>query len=328
VHLMRAPTALAHSVESLAAMVRGGSAGFRFSVHYNKFARPSFRGLLVDMARAACLRGDVFHVTGDCGYLALALPQRRTVLTILDCATYRRLGGLRRHIYGLLWIRLPVWHSRIVVAISETVRQEVVALSGVSPSKVRVVHCSILPEFFDRAPGSKLDQARIPVLLQVGTTANKNVERLAEALEGVRCRLLLIGRLQPSQSVALARFGVDYEVRERLSVMEIVRCYRECDVVVFASTSEGFGMPVIEGQACGKPVVAADIPALREVSGDAACFVDPLDPASIRRGIRRVLDDEHFRGDLVDRGHRNAERFRAENLCAEYSQIYREMAAW
>jgi glycosyltransferase involved in cell wall biosynthesis len=124
----------------------------------------------------------------------------------------------------------------------------------------------------------------------------------------------------------LTRFRVNFDALERLSSAEVVECYRACDVVVFPSTSEGFGMPVIEGQACGKPVVAGDIPVLREVAGDAACFVDPLDVASIRSGIHRVLDDVSFRQDLVRLGLRNAQRFAPNTMLRGYESAYVEVA--
>ena len=76
--------------------------------------------------------------------------------------------------------------------------------------------------------------------------------------------------------------SISYTEQWGLSDQEILQHYRDCDMVVFASTYEGFGMPIIEGNATGRPVVTSNICSMPEVAGAAACLVDPFDCSSIR----------------------------------------------
>jgi glycosyltransferase involved in cell wall biosynthesis len=58
------------------------------------------------------------------------------------------------------------------------------------------------------------------------------------------------------------------------------------------------------------------------IAGDAACLVDPFDPASIRAGVERILRDDAYRAELVARGFRNVERFRPEVVARAYVELY------
>ena len=87
--------------------------------------------------------------------------------------------------------------------------------------------------------------------------------------------------------------------------------------LVFPSLYEGFGFPVLEGMACGVPVVCADSSSLPEVAGDAALRVDPLDVAALAAALRRVAGDAALRGELIARGYANLARFRWAEAAAQ-----------
>ena len=70
---------------------------------------------------------------------------------------------------------------------------------------------------------------------------------------------------------------------------EVVALYQSCDAVCFVSTYEGFGLPILKAQAVGRPVLTSDISPLREVAGEGALKVDPLDVAAIRSGLTRLI---------------------------------------
>jgi glycosyltransferase involved in cell wall biosynthesis len=95
--------------------------------------------------------------------------------------------------------------------------------------------------------------------------------------------------------------------------------------VVFASTYEGFGMPIVEANATGRPVVTSNIGPMPEVAGSAACLVDPFDCSSIREGIVRVIGDADYRSHLVAGGFENVKRFQADVIAAQYAAVYREV---
>jgi len=272
---------------------------------------------------ATFFQGDVNHVTGDIHFLTIFLGKRRTLLTVCDLVSVRRLRGLRRWVFLLFWYRLPIRRCAVVSVISAETKAELLEYVHVCPDKVRVVHCPVSTAF-EAKP--KAFQAERPTILHIGTGKNKNLERVAEALSGISCHLRVVGRISDAQRLVLEHYNVPYSSVSNISDAEVLREYQACDMVVFASTYEGFGLPIVEAQATGRPVVTSSVSSMPEVAGDAACLVDPFDVASIRAGIRRVMEDTDYRNLLVQRGFANVERFRAAHIASEYTAIYRELA--
>ncbi|MBN1394321.1 MAG: glycosyltransferase family 4 protein [Pirellulales bacterium] len=273
---------------------------------------------------AAFRQGDVNHITGDVHFLTFLLRRKKTLLTICDLVSLHRLKGLRRKVFFFVWYWLPVRQAAMVTVISQFTKEELLQHVNVDPRKVRVVHCPVSAAF---QPAPKIFNAAKPVVLLIGTGRNKNIERVVEALRNIPCHLRLIGQLNAEQEEALRKYGVDYSTAEGISNEQVVEEYRRCDMLVFASTYEGFGLPIVEAQATGRPVVTSDLMSMPEVAGDAACLVDPFDVADIRKGILRIINDRAYRDELVRRGFENVKRFQPEQIARQYLDLYRELAA-
>lgn len=264
------------------------------------------------------------HVAGDIHFAAILLKRQNCILTVLDCADLVQTKGWKRQIRKLLWFDLPVWKAARVTTISEAAKRDVIALTGCREEKIEVVPVAI-SEQFQRVDRSF--NAACPRILQVGCAINKNVERLASAIAGIKCKLSIAGQPTSSQLTALEKSGVDFEYFPRLSDAEIREQYVAADVVAFASTYEGFGMPIIEAQTVGRVVVTSNCSSMPEVAGDGALLVDPLDVQSIRAGIQRVISDAATRDSLIRRGFENSKRFDAEIIAQQYLKVYREVSA-
>lgn len=269
-------------------------------------------------------RKGICHITGDVHYLALVLPRPKLVLTIHDCAILHRLRGWRLELIRYLWFECPVRRAAVVTTISEATRDDLRQwLPSYLWGKVRVIPNCVRSEF---VPSPVKDDNPSMVFLQVGTGWNKNLLRVAEALSGLACKLMIVGEIDDSQRAFLRSCQLDFECLGRLDDDELVEAYRRCDVLIFASLFEGFGLPILEAQAAGRPVITSNLSPMPEVAGDAALFVNPEDASSIRESVLKVTSDAALRESLVQRGLTNASRFRPEAVADCYSVIYWELA--
>jgi len=219
----------------------------------------------------------------------------------------------RRMVYG--W---TARRSRLVIAISEHVKDTLVERLGVAPERVRVIYLAVDHERF-RPDG----RAREPFLLYPANRwPHKNHERLFEAFA-------LLRRERPGLRLVLTGAGHErkplpngVEARGRVSDEELAELYRAAAALVFPSLYEGFGQPPIEAMACGCPVAASNTTALPEVCGDAAHLFDPTSAEEIASAVSNLLDRPD---QLVERGLERAAQFTWDECARKHDAVYREL---
>lgn len=280
-----------------------------------------FRRLWIMLDTVLHQRG-INHVTGDTTFAGLLLRKKRTVLTILDCIGADTRMGIGGWLYRKIWFEWPVARCQFVTTISEASKRDIVRITRCKPDKVVVTGVAISTRY-TRADAAF--NANCPTILQIGTAMNKNIERLAAALETICCRLIVVGQLSESQRGALEKHRIKFENHVRLSDEELLQKYIQCDIVSFVSTFEGFGMPIIEGNTVGRVVVTSQCTSMPEVAGDAACLVDPFSIENIRQGFERVIGDSAYREALVASGYKNAKRFEPDAIAHRYLAVYRQV---
>ena len=162
-------------------------------------------------------------------------------------------------------------------------------------------------------------------MLFVGSTPNKNLERLIQAIEGITLRLEIVGQLSDEQQALLKKCHIDFHRSSGLGPEALLEKYIQCDLLAFPSTYEGFGLPIIEAQAIGRPVLTSNMAPMNEVSGSAACLVDPYSIDSIRAGVLKILNDGDYRNSIIVQGLDNAARYSLEKVADQYVALYREL---
>lgn len=280
-----------------------------------------WRNIKAAKQAAAAKDYDIVHITGGEYYLIPFLRGNfKVVVTIHDLGFFTnfRLTPRTLMLY-FLWIR-PLRKADRVTCISEKTRKEVEKYVRFEPGQICVIPNPVGKEFSYKP---KPFDAACPVVLQIGTKGNKNLGTTIVALKDFPHRLRIIGSLHKEQKTLLDIYHVNYTATANLTDEEIAQEYEQCDIVNFPSFYEGFGMPIIEGQAVGRVVVTSDLSPMREVAGGAAALVNPADSASILAGYQEAITNQAA---LVKAGLENAKRFRADMITKEYYSIYKEIA--
>ena len=222
-----------------------------------------------------------------------------------------------------------------IIAISEFTKQRVVELLNVDPRRITVVPNGVDPQFtpsHEPAIAAMRQQLGISVpryLLSVSSLEpRKNINRLFEAWERVVNRipedvaLVVAGAHGASgvfSGVKLDRLPprvhfTGYVPQDQLPVL-----YSGALAFVYPSLYEGFGLPPLEAMACGTAVVTSNGTSLREVVGDAAVLIDPLDVDSIADGIERITEDSNLRQSLAQAGRERARHLTWDH-CAQLTR--------
>lgn len=287
-------------------------------------------------------RVDLVH---EPHYVLPPATRCRSVVTIHDCIHLMFPQYLPNRL-GYVYARASMWaathQAERVLTVSEASKRDILRYFDIPPAKVRVIPNAIDERFLTTPDEATTDRVRQryqldhPFVLYVGNIKpHKNLERLIAAFGRVRAggpqglKLVVVGdevSKYPSLRQMVHRHKLDKHVRflgfqpqETLASF-----YRLANVFVFPSLYEGFGLPPLEAMACGTPVVTSNVSSLPEVSGDAALLVDPYDVDAIAHGIRRVLDDEALRADMVARGHARARQFSWAESVAHIQSVYLE----
>jgi glycosyltransferase involved in cell wall biosynthesis len=242
------------------------------------------------------------------------LVTREQLVMIPDAITARFPGTYSRQFvawYAVLH-RALARRARYVITISEFSRRELADVLGVAEERFELVvpgHEHALEEFTAPTDPALIEATRTPYVLCIGSlTPSKNLAPVTRALAEAGIPVVVVGasgvKRVYAEEAGLTAPGV--HLAGRLSDPELRHLTRGARALVFPSLYEGFGLPVIEAQAVGCPVVASDRASIPEAGGDAALYFDALDPAAAV-ALLETVDQE--RESLVARGHANVARF-------------------
>jgi glycosyltransferase involved in cell wall biosynthesis len=299
---------------------------------------------------------DLFHVV-DHSYSQLVhrLPPERTVVTCHDLHTFRCLlspGPERRTAAFRAMTRYTLRgleRAARVVFDAGAVRDEAVARGLVRHERTAVVPLGVDP-VFSTTPDPEADAeverllgaqgaGRVDLLHVGGTYGRKRIDLLLEIFAAARradprLRLVRVGGvLEAEQQAHASRLGISESIvtLPPLESRALASVYRRAALLLLPSEEEGFGFPVLEALRCGTPVLASELPVLREVGGETVDFVGVGEVERWAEGVARALaapqrDPEGWRRTRAA-GAEHAARFTWAGYAAEMVSIYRQVLA-
>jgi glycosyltransferase involved in cell wall biosynthesis len=255
------------------------------------------------------------------------------VLTVVHDLAFERFPDaypLAERSYLKLSTRWAATRCKLLVAISESTKDDLIELYGVPEERVRVVPLGVSPPTVHAASASRLRELGIDgeFVLQVGRIeARKNqLAALAaiERLEGVK--LVLAGPDRNAELAAKLRASSRCRVLGLVDQPTLELLYKEASAVIVPSLYEGFGLPVLEAMARGKVVVAAKSSSLPEVGGEAALYYhEASDPAHVAQVLEVALGDQPLRARLVKAARARAGRFTWDRTAKGIADVIREL---
>lgn len=276
------------------------------------------------------------------------LKTSRQVVAILDLTWFKHPEKhlWAKQLYFRKMIPFAARRAEKIITISRSTKIDLVEILGVPEEEIVVTHLASDPKFCVIKDKKKLNNVaeryRLPsqFILFVGVLEpRKNIEGLIRAYAELKRRVnlphkLVIGggrsygwknreifRLVEDLGLGDEVIFSDFIVEEDLSAV-----YNLADLFVLPSLYEGFGLPILEAQACGCPVITSNLSSMPEVGGDGTYLVDPYDTEKLVTAMITVLTDDKQRGRMISKGFENVKQFSwkktAQKTLEVFEQVY------
>lgn len=282
---------------------------------------------------------DIFHGLSNEFPANIAKCNCAKIVTIHDLI-FKKLPELYkaadRHIYDKKF-RFACNVADKIIAVSNQTKQDIMEYYNIPEEKIEVVYQTCNKIFAQKSSNADLQKVKqkynLPdeFLLNVGTIEKrKNALNIVKALYyfDIKVPLVLIGRKTPYFK-EVEKYAIEHNIRDRLIVPDSVpnedlpAIYQMAKVFIYPSVYEGFGIPVIEAQMSGTPVITSEYGSTLEASGGAALLINPLNPKSIGIAVKAIYDSARIRNELRDKGFENVEKFYSEKVTNRLMQVYK-----
>lgn len=289
--------------------------------------------------------GDINHII-EIGYahLVRVLDPKKTVVTLhstLPLVTWNNPQSRWSYSHRPRLLEYSIRHLKRVariISVSETLKRELLQYSDCREEQITVIPFGLDDSFqpLDNQPqlrrrlGLPLD---VQLVLITGWQGYKNHLTSLKVCQRLQShyrqpiQLVRVGALTPEWQSYRQQLALQNEVIEipYLPISEMPLLYNAVDLLLFPSWVEGFGRPPLEAMACDTPVVTSDIPAIREVAGDAVLMAPAEDSEGLARHAYTLLTDRQVREQMIAKGKLRAKRFNwAENIKSTL-KVYQEL---
>ena len=271
------------------------------------------------------------------------------ILTFLDTIQFKSQTLLPQKPlrYSLERMRECAIHADKIITISNTSKNDLVHDLAIDNNKIEVIYPGIDLNIFKKTVdkdkilqkyGFYSDKAEKNVLFVGADSPRKNLKTLIESINIVKnnyninkIKLYVISKLNNANKkkmlniIESKNLASNVHLLGRVPLSDLILLYSKADVFVLPTLAEGFGLPNVEAQACGCPVISSNITVIREVLGNSAHLIDPLNPLEIAHAILNILSDKSYRKLLIERGKRNALRFSMQLSVEKTVDIHRQV---
>jgi len=290
---------------------------------------------------------DLIHCTANTAPVRCPLP---LVLTLHDIIFLKNkeFGGSAYQNFGNLYRRWVVPKvaglAKAIITVSETEKKSIVEHCRIDPEKVRVIYNGVDTRFSPDLPMSAQKEFRaiygLPqnYILHLGNTAPKKntpgvIRSYLHYCSSVGYPLPIVIADYPLsllkkilEKEGMAEMAKHFILPGYIPVEKMPLLYRGAALFLYPSLQESFGLPVLEAMAVGVPAVVADIPALREIAGDAAVFTDPYDikkiAAAMEVVLRRSVQEQY---EAQKKGLARASQFSWKNSADTLVKLYEQV---
>lgn len=249
--------------------------------------------------------------------------------------------------------RISLKSVKAIITDSESSKIDIEKILGANPKKVFSVPLAISDKCLVMKNQNKIKEVKEKYQLPdkfnlfIGSVNwNKNILNLTKASLEAGTDIVLIGKDFSTKDGPISDWNnkIDLNHPEMKSYKEFLEKYENnlkvkrlgfipdddknvlislADLLLLPSMYEGFGLPILEAQSCGTPVITSNISSMPEVAGKGALLIDPYNVEEIKEAIMKIKDDKKLRDDLIKKGFENVKRFSWEKTIEQTLRVYR-----
>ncbi|WP_421919806.1 glycosyltransferase family 4 protein [Marinifilum sp.] len=303
------------------------------------------------LPKAAKAEGcDILHCTSNTGPIKSSVPLITILHDIIYLESvsvfkkagtwYQKLGNMYRR-----WI-VPtvVRKSKRVATVSNYEKDRIKNFMGLGDNLV-AIHNGVGEHFVHITDAKVLAEAQVKYKLPdrflffLGNTdPKKNTPNVLKAFADfnasshIKYKLVMLDYEENALRKILSDIGHpelrgDIHLTGYVVNTDLPAIISQSEVFLYPSLRESFGIPILEGMACGVPVITSDTSSMPEIAGDAALIVNPHKSEEITAGIVKILKDDFYRQELRRKGLERAKLFSWKNMAKEYLKLYHEVYA-
>lgn len=229
-------------------------------------------------------------------------------------------------------------NADLIIAISEQTKKDIIQFFHIPEKKIKVVYQGCNPRFYiplsQEVKKAILTKYGLPsgyILCVATIEERKNQLVILEALQKGQFDIPVVfaGR-EKEYSRKLKKFISDHQLKNifftgQVPAEDLPGLYQNASLFVYPSVFEGFGIPILEALNSGVPVITSGESCFPEAGGEGSLYVDVDQPEALAEAIGKVLENESFSKDMVERGYRHAAKFREPVIARNLMNVYESL---